>query len=66
LGLNRIPQCSKKGRNGIPTGFPIEGSIVQPKLALIENVKAEALGADRFTLIIVLTSPSRGADPGSE
>jgi hypothetical protein len=34
---------------------------VQPKVALTMTDKAEALGADRFTLIIVLTIPHRGA-----
>jgi hypothetical protein len=39
---------------------------VQLKSALNEFIKAEALVADRLTLIIVLTVPHRGAAPASE
>ena len=63
LGLIGLPQCSMKGRNGIPNGIPSEGFIVQAKYSLNGNDKADALGADRFTLIIVLTTPQRGSGP---
>jgi hypothetical protein len=53
-----------KSRNGIPNwaSHPRE-SIVQPKWALNGNRKAEALVADRLTLIIVLTGEYRGSGP---
>jgi hypothetical protein len=51
-----------------PKRIPSEGSFVQPKQMLNENMKAEALRADRSTLFIitVLTGSHWGAAPGSE